>query len=349
MAGPYYVDPAGSNTSPYDTWTKAATNIQTALDLAVAGEIIYCRGTQTLAATIDVDTNAGTNAGGWIRVIGCNSSGNVDGTRFVLNANGGTFHVMTFTGTSDMYWFENIEVKNTAAGTYHGFYASSAQSSGIVFINCCANTCGAVGFQFDSTNSIFAFLWRCVAYSNGTHGFFVWGRLFFCVARDNATTGFSGSFQLYGCVSHGNSDDGFGSLTGNSTLLVNCVSDENADDGANCSAGTSLSGANLIGCRITNHSGAGDNGLITYDEPCIVGYCYFEDNDDNIAGASHDATPNATFQFIPLENSSATSNVEDQADTNEGYVDKTNHDFSTNYVSGTDPHARRMAITLPWS
>jgi hypothetical protein len=348
MAGPYYVDPAGSNTSPYDTWTKAATNIQTALDLAVAGEIIYCRGTQTLAATIDVDTNAGTNAAGWIKVIGCNSSGTVDGTRFVLNANGGTFHVITATGTSDMYWFENIEVKNTAAGTYHGFYASASTSAGLVLINCCANTCGARGFSLDTTNALNAFFFRCVAYSNGGSGFYDPRACYFCVARDNTLDGFASGGTIIGCVSHGNGDDGLGGI-GYSQHIYNCVVDGNADDGIEISSHTELRSAILIGCRITNHSGAGDNGLITLDEPCIVGYCYFEDNDDNIAGASHDATPNATFQFIPLENSSVTSNVEDQADTNEGYVDKANHDFSTNYVSGTDPHARRMAITLPWS
>lgn len=347
MAGPYYVDPAGSNTSPYDTWTKAATNIQTALDLAVAGEIIYCRGTQTTAATIDIDTQTGTNAAGWIKVIGCNASGNVDGTRFVLNANGGSFSVVTFAAASDMYWLENIEVKNTAAGTYYGFVGAASSSDGCVFINCCANTCGNTGFA--GANLGKARYFRCVSYSNGNHGFAGVGKAYFCVSRDNTTDGFNSCSFILGSVSHGNSDDGLGGYGYGDVHFINTVVDGNGDDGVEITAHTELSNALLLGCRITNHSGEGDNGLITSDEPCIVGYCYFEDNNDNIAGASHDATPNATFQFIPLENSSATSNVEDQADTNEGYLDKDNHDFSTNYTSATDPHLRRTAITLPWT
>lgn len=38
MATVYYVDPAGSNTAPYDTWAKAATALQTVADIVVAGD-----------------------------------------------------------------------------------------------------------------------------------------------------------------------------------------------------------------------------------------------------------------------------------------------------------------------
>lgn len=52
MAGPYYVHDGGSNTSPYDTWAKAATALGTVTALAAAGEIIYVSKdhTETLGA-----------------------------------------------------------------------------------------------------------------------------------------------------------------------------------------------------------------------------------------------------------------------------------------------------------
>jgi hypothetical protein len=295
---------------------------------------------------IDIDTNAGTNQGGFIKIIGCadDASYTVNDSRAIINGNGAAAHVVQFTGTADHIWLANLEVKNTAAGTYHGFYASSAQSAGLVFINCCANTCGARGFSLDTTNASFARCFRCVSYSNGTFGFYMGHRYYFCVARDNTTDGFCQSYHLMiGCVSHGNSDDGIDLTADTPVDMINCVIDGNTDDGVVQSTSTVLTAPMLLGCRITNHSGSGDIGLNPNSCSMITAFCYFEDNDgDNIQNA-------AMHDFIPIVGGSTTSNVEDQADTNEGYVDKTNHDFSTNYVSATDPHARRMAITLPWS
>ena len=341
MAGPYYCDPAGSNTSPYDTWAKGATSIQTVLDLALAGEIIYCRGTQTLAAQIDVDTQTGTNAAGWIKVIGCNASGNVDGTRFILNGNNYGGNIVLASATSDMYWLENVEVKNTGVGDYGGFVATSG-TSGWVFLNCCVNNCGGDGF--DAPNFAQSIFIRCVAYLNTGRGFDGPAFCVFCASRDNTGSGFlvGATTVLIGCISHGNTDDGAATTSSGAGLLFNCVADGNGDDGVYISTSTQTYGIRILGCRITNHSGAGDIGLNANSEPCITGWCYFEDNDgDNIQNA-------AVHNFIPAEGGSTTSNVEDQADTDEGYVDKANHDFSTDYTDGTDPSLRRTAITIPW-
>jgi len=229
----YYVDPAAGGANNGTSWTNAWTTIQTAFDTAVAGDIVYCRGTETLAAKIDVDTNTGAYNTGMIKFIGCNASGTVDGTRYVLDANGGSFHVVQST-TPAMIWLENIEAKNTAAGKYHGFnLGSSAACSGWVFINCCANNCGENGFFGDWLR--YSHFVRCVAYSNTSSGFAMndnANKFLFCCARDNTGIGFyvAGAYicDFIGCVAHGNGDDGFYAYIGS---IFNCVCDGNTDDG----------------------------------------------------------------------------------------------------------------------
>lgn len=348
MGTTYYVDPAGSNTSPYDTWAKAATAIQTAINTAnTAGDIIYCRGTETTGATIDVDTNSGTNDGGWIKVIGCNASGNVDGTRYVIDANNGNFSVMTFNDASDMYWFENIQVQNTGVGAYHGFSGSGAAGDGHVFINCCATDCGGNGWN-DFTSQAKCF--RCCSYANTGHGFYRCSHIFFCCSRDNGDSGFEAgaTVVIFGAISHGNTDDGIENLSPACSVL-NSVIDGSGDDGVYVVANTNLYATLILGCRITNHSGSGDIGLNANSEPCIVGWTYFENN----GGAGEENVQNDTlYQFIPLEGGSTTSNWnegedEDGTGTNQGYtnIGSGSEDFNLR----SDASLRRTAITIPWS
>ena len=91
-----YVDPAAGGSNNGSDWTNAWTDIQSAFDTCVAGDIVYCRGTQTLSVTIDVDTNSGDDTSGFIKFIGCNASGVVDGTYFTINGNAGAYHGLTF-------------------------------------------------------------------------------------------------------------------------------------------------------------------------------------------------------------------------------------------------------------
>ncbi len=347
----YYMDTAGSNTAPYDTWIKAATSIQTVLDLAVVADIIYCRGTETYAAavTIDIDTNSGTNAGGWIKVIGCNAAGNVDGTRFTLNVNSQACHGLTVGGGVDMVWMENIEIKNAGAGgdSKDGINVAATGSAGWVFLNCSFHNNSGNGFN-TGTQTYFspAYFIRCTSYLNTLNGFApgTVNKFFFCSTYSNTGDGFTSCRDmLFGCIAHDNSDDGLDVFASAGIPIINCVSDGNTDDGINLQSGTGLSANIILGTRITNHSGVGDIGLQCGADPQIVGWCYFEDNTDNIA----DTAP--LFQFIPLEGGSATSNLEDLANTNEGYVDDATHDFSTGYTDAGDPDLRRVAITVPWT
>lgn len=66
-----FVDNAGSNTSPYDTWAKAATALLTATAAAAAGDSIYVA--ETHAETLTADTTY-TMASG-VRIICVNNDG----------------------------------------------------------------------------------------------------------------------------------------------------------------------------------------------------------------------------------------------------------------------------------
>jgi hypothetical protein len=347
----YYVDPsAGSRTAPYDTWAKAASSLSTIFALPPsAGDIIYARGTETIAAELDV-AGSGTNAGGFIKLIGCNASGDVDGTRYVVNAGGNGIHCIDWNG-SDLWWVENLEVKNTASGSYDGFYTSVNTADGCVFINCCANTCGRYGFtgRFDRT-----LFYRCVAYSNGLHGFsslLYACAMLFCCSRDNAGIGFYTFTDglMFGCLSYDNTDDGINPGTAAYPgRIMNCVVDNNGDDGILISAGTLLNAPLVFGCRVTNQSGAGDIGINAGSEPLITGYCYFENNDgDNIQNATlHYNIPLST-SYTAGSGSPTSSNVEDQSNTNQGYTSLT--EGSEDYNLRSDASSRRTAIAIPTS
>jgi hypothetical protein len=341
----YYVDPAASGSNNGSDWTNAWTSLQTAADTAVAGDIVYCRGTQTISARIDFDTNSGSNAAGPIKFIGCNASGVVDGTRFILNGNNYGGHICAFETTpADMLWFENIEVKNTGAGSYNGWHYPTSYADHHVYINCCANNCGSYGW-YDRCGS--AYFIRCVSYNNsyGFYGRYV-NTYILCCARDNSTCGFyrcNGSY-FFGCIAHGNYTGFDTGALGDRIIVFNSVIDGNTDTGILTTASTGLGYHLFLGCRITNQSGSGDVGLDCNSENIITGFNYFENNDgDNIQNAT-------LHQFIPLEGGSSTSNIEDQSLTDQGYVDPTNHDFSTDYDSGAaTQNPRRRAITVPWT
>lgn len=347
MAGPYYVDPAAAGSNNGSDWTNAWTSLQSALDTAQAGEIVYCRGTQTLTATLDVDTNSGTNASGFIKIIGCNSSGNVDGTRFTIDANDGSYHGITFAASMGLlYWWENIRITNTGTGNYDGVSINvTGSSSGYnTWINCSFDSCGRYGYtpSYAATNSLFI---RCVFFNNTNCGIYggQYNIYIACAIYGNGADGVGyrcGHF--IGCVIHDNTDRGF-EVEPYAHLIMNTVIDGNDNGGYRASSGTTAARHFLFGTRITNHSAAGKIGLDANSEVVVTSHCYFEDNDgDNIQNAS-------LHYNIPLEGGSSNSNLEDLANTNEGYVDPANHDFSTGYTDSGDPDLRRTAITIPWS
>lgn len=333
-----YIHSTGSGTSPYDTWVKAANNAaqtQAVLDAAVAGETIHAAGTITLAAQLDIDLNEGNITSGFIKFVGYNASHVNDGTRFILDGNNAATNIVY--NNSMNYWlFENIEVKNSNGGD--GFTGTGVVYN--AFINCCANNNDVLGFDtYSFGRSQFI---RCVAYSNTGDGFGsgnTYSNFLFCRSKDNGQSGFDLYYMagsVIGCITDHNGNDGFESHS-NSTVLFNCVSDGNTDDGIIAvTANTHLSP--LIGCRVTNHSGAGDIGVDAKTTLLLHGWNYFQDND----GAN---IQNATLAEEIIYNGASTD-VEDQADTECGY---TNQDDPEDYNLTDVATSRRTAITIPES
>lgn len=329
----YYADfdlATGNNdgTSWADAWQTMADAIAgTNGTPPAAGDTVYCRGTDTLSASPTL-TQSGGGSTGRIRWIGVNGSGTNDGTRVVLDANGAR-HALTLSG--DHHLFENFAFTGTT-GSYDGLWGAGDYN---VFVNCAAYSCGDCGFGSLGTNNI---LIRCVAYSNGGYGIYgsTTTQCFFCCSHDNTSRGFyltTNSLSI-ACLSYDNGSSGFDNLTINS-VLFNCVSDRNGVNGINM-AGYH---ATVIGCRVTSHDGGGQIGLDYNNLTGLHGWNYFEDNDgDNIQADGY---------ADEIREDGASTDQEDQADTNEGYTDKT--DGAEDYNLRSDATLRRTAIQIPLS
>ncbi len=333
-----YIHSTGSGTSPYDTWAKAAntgTQMQAAVDAAVAGETIHAAGTITTNAQLDIDLNQGSVAAGLIKFVGYNASHVNDGTRFILDGNNVATNIIY--NNSMRYWlFENIEVKNSNGGD--GFTGLGVLYN--AFINCCANNNDVLGFDtYIYSRSQFL---RCVAYSNTGDGFgsgSTYQNLMFCRSRDNGQSGFDIQYMggvSIGCIADHNGNDGFENHS-TSALLFNCVADGNTDDGVVAiTANPHLS--SLIGCRVTNHSGAGDIGVDAKSTILLHGWNYYQNNDGtNIQNDS-------VAYEIPYNGSG--TDVEDQGDTESGYVDE---DDPEDYNLTDVATSRRTGIQIPVS
>lgn len=356
MATTYYVEPgvgndgnAGTNWGAGNSWAT----FQKAADTATAGDTVYLKGAGTnaaesLAATIDFDqaTCAGTNADGYVRFIGTNSSGVVDGSRYVVDFGSNAVHGFTLAATADLLWFENIEIRHAGSGKMG--ITASATVTGCIFLNCWIHGCGSHGWS--TANMSYCYFIRCGADCNGGSGFVgsAGSVYLFCCSTGNTASGFLYCMNITGCVAHANTGN---NITFSATLpgfALNCVADGGSADGIANTAGTALIASVVIGCRITNNSASGTKyGLNCAADPCVYGWNYFKDNGDAQADDVYD---DAIAKIIPSGYSGGNpvdSNVYSTSESDDGYVDQANHDFSTSYNAGDT--SRRMAVIIPFS
>lgn len=109
----YYVDPAATGAANGTSWTDAWTTLDSGLSTAAAGDVVYLRGTQTVGVgQAQVVDNSGSLAAGYVKFIGCNAAGEVDGTRYVMNV-ALTQTQCIYTSTARTFiWLENIEINS---------------------------------------------------------------------------------------------------------------------------------------------------------------------------------------------------------------------------------------------
>lgn len=269
----YYVDTAGSNTSPYDTWAKAATDLQTAVNaVSGTGNTIYCRGTQTLTSggTATVTLSSAPNGAGYgqaNQIIGVNASGVDDGTYFVLDG-ADTNGAGGFSITGSQYWIvKNLHVKDTQGTGINS-------NNGIItfYINCKSTGNSGTGFDVD-----FCRLYKCISDDNTGSGFNSESSsqsttYLFCRASANGGRGFNCNITtdvLYGCIVFDNSGNGI--IAGR---IINCVIHGNGDSVSD--DGIRVTNMVSVGNRITSTSGWGIGE--TNQQTSLIAHCFFDSN-----------------------------------------------------------------------
>lgn len=296
----YYTDPAAVGAGTGADWANAFTSLQSFFDLVAlaAGDICYCRGTETLAASLDCDGVDGA-INNYIQVIGCNAAGVDDGTYYLINANNAAVNGLNV--DNDFYFFKNIRVIN-ATGDGWDIQANSYN----VLYNCASDNNGSRGF--DGANS-FGFYIRCEASGNTSHGFALYQWAAFCESIDNGASGFllfSNQANVIGCVAHSNTNRGVYAGGGGGHGIAFSVMDENTD-GIYVENGHTI--MPIVGVRLTNNTSngieinAGGEALSVANyasgntAAAVNGTWLFEDGNSNFAGAADGYVDQANDDF----------------------------------------------------
>lgn len=274
------------------------------------------------STALNLDTNAGTAADGYVKFIGVNSSWVNDETRCKLDGNAGLVAGCTgiITRTIDLLYFENIEVDDSDDV---GIDRSTTVNYNLL-INCWAHDCDGIGFKSYNDETYI----RCLATNNGNAGFrfSANSKGIFCIAHNNLHGFhlFSDSCNILGCITGENTSSGLYGYASSTGSFFNVI-DENTD-GISFISGV---GGIVLCNRITNQS---DDGIVvSAGETCYEDWNLFYGN----TGDDRDDTAGAGL--IEQGGNSKTNS------TGDGYTDQTNHDF--NLTDSAD--YRREAITLP--
>lgn len=325
----YYVDPAAGGDNNGTSWANAWTNFQSAADTAVAGDIVYCRGTQTVTSgnEIDLDTNAGNTINGFISFLGCDAGGDAGAGQFILDANSDGANCLKFTSTASYLRFENFTVKNA---TGDGVLRNGSQPKGWLVKECIFESCGGDGFGDYLSEGMFI---KCKFRNNTGHGIGnacsnsrFWG----CQFTGNGGNGINNAnysgVAAMGCIFHDNALEQVHMAVAGT--LINCVVD-GEDDGTSGDGIYNLGSTNLVlGCRITHNDKGGEFGIVVSSAQSLSyeDWNAFYDNDTNKdTGMVHGGNDDETL-------------------TDDGYTNRGTDDF--NIASGKE--IRSEAVNLDW-
>ena len=321
----YYVDPAatGSNSGTLaDPWTS----LQSAADTAVAGDVVLCKGAQTLSTAITFGTNSGSIASGFIKYIGCNATWENDGTLFELDGNNSSANGIYINGRAYLY-FENIHVRQC---TSIGFNHANAYWKHSVFNNCKASNNGSHGFSlnYEGADGECNYFFKCTSINNGGSGFYrPYRHVFLCLCRaeNNASYGIdlgdgARSSAIFGCLVVNNAH---GIRSKGGLFMANTV--DGSTSGAGIDVISSIGPAIFIGNRITNNAANGiSGGALT-----LLGWNFINNNLAEVVG---------NVGYL-LDNGAETN----QTTGTQGYVNAANGDYNLT----ADATMRRVAVTLP--
>jgi hypothetical protein len=296
----YYTDTAGSNTAPYDTWVKAATDPQTVVDLATAGDTVYARGTFTQAATLDFNTNNGTAANP-IMFIGMNASGVEDETLYTLDGNSAATNNI-LVNTRSYVMIKNVKGTNATSTGYN----TSGNCINVSLYNCEFLNSGLYGIFGNNTNYRNTMIRvRSSNSSNiGIYNACREGELAFSEAIGSGVQGIYLTTQnnCHHCLAHNNANVGF-QIQNSQSFVSYGIADGNTSHGIQVASSQGL----VSFCRNTNNGGyglnhAGSTNLTSWKNSFF----------NNTSGAT---------------NGNITA-IDDVTLTSDGYTDRVNDDFS---------------------
>jgi len=328
MGTTYYVDPAHGGTNA-GTQANPWQSVQTAFDTAVAGDTVLCTGTQTLAANIDIDTNAGSTAGGHIKFFGCDAAWTRGAAQFVLDGNSAAANCLKVSGARHRYWIENFTLQNATSYNLNMAGDATAKSHWVFKTLISELSANHGGYTRYMNYSQFE---QCIFRNNGGQGLSSRGvntRFRFCTFSGNSLNGLylNGTYpKLFGCLAYDNTAAGFEVTANKWATLINCVADDN-DKGILLKA--TAPDTAIIACRVTNNATYGIDQESAGYQSNIEDWCVFYNNGGG--GSAH------------RNNIAVGPNSMTAADATEcGYIDQAGR----NYGLTSDAIGRRIAVAL---
>lgn len=336
----YYVKPTAGGSNDGSSWTNAWTSIQSAFNAAAAGDVVYCQGTQSISARIDVNTNSGAYDTGHIKFVGVNAGTTNEppqasdyGDYFIIDGGNNTIDGLYFNGP-DYVWLENIKV--TQCDGTGAINSAVSYADNCVFVNVWCHDNAAYGISAPYFRH--GKFYRCLMTTNTSGGMYrphATAIVIGCMFGNNTGRGLElvSGISIANSLFYGASQDyGLWAYGGTSTTLIrNCVFDGNATSGLVIPYASQVI---IDGCRFTNHSGAGDHGIeITANWRISPTNCYFGNNTTHITASRYDDDG---------------SNVIGGSETNHGY--KTGEPAATGDYTLDPANAsatRRIQVALP--
>lgn len=163
----YYVDSAGSNTAPYDTWAKAATALATIAALDAAGDTVYVANSHAETGA-SISWNWAGTATSPTRIICADKTSGAPPVTIASSATvtGSSGDLTLSASGSGFVYFYGITFIASAGDILCG------SNTGNVYHNCSFQPAGGHAIAVSNTNNGTCFFWDCsVKFSNASSGF----------------------------------------------------------------------------------------------------------------------------------------------------------------------------------